>query len=966
MNLFKFFKHLLVDQFTLGFGGGSTGSGQPTQQNVSQTNIPSYAQPYVENMLGMASALTTQNQYQPYAGQMNAGFTPMQTQAFQNVANQQVAPQLGTATDFATQAGQGMMGSAGIALGYGAKGSAYGDQGAQLGIAGGEKYGALGAQYGGIGSDIGMRALQAQQNYQNMATSPAAMQAYMNPYIQQSLDPQLKLLNQQQALQAQDINAKAAGQGAFGGNRATLAQGLNAQNFDLARQTAIGQGYNTAFTNAQQAQQFGANLGIQGLQTGITGQQAGIQGAQTGLQGVGTQLAGTAQGMQGAQVGLQGVSGAQAGYQGAINASSALGALGQTQYQQQSGINQAMSNAGAQQQALQQQGLTNQYNQYQQSLNYPYQQLGFMSDMVRGLPLTQQSSTIYQAQPSPAQMGLGALGTSAALYGAFKREGGSIKEMAGGGVAKDGVPRFRYGSIINDPKLEAMSNRLSDKQLQTVRGLPGVDQGENQIFNDAAADKQYVRSNPAAAQALMGATAPPPPPPMDPNARESGIALAGGPAFANQGMAGGGIVAFADNPNQPVREGMPPNMSLYDDPMGLYNSPAPTGYGFSVGSLGDVLSAAGTETEWQKADRLKRRGIKYEPPKGYTERGVPIKEEAKPVAVPQPRPAPSQTVAAPPPPPVQEAAPPASGAPVTSGLLAGSNMKDKTAADFLAERQKNLEAAGVTSGPTESQSELMALLKSDRAGKKGEDEQDRYLRIAQAMAEFGSTPGPVFQALNKSAGNFAKNEAIARKESKKADREGLLAAASLEDVIQKRKIGDVDAAEKAQLAYEGHKVTRDNALTTANSHITAAKIASGVAGQSTKLEKDAIDAYMKDNPGSTFSQAYQSVKFGPRQDTQRLTALHYADTALNADTNYLRLSMSKKPEDQLAARTMRENKVKEYLNTAGSQRMGAPGTPGATSTALPMPASAAEAIPGQIYNTTRGPAKWDGKQFVPV
>ena len=119
---------------------------------------------------------------------------------------------------------------------------------------------------------------------------------------------------------------------------------------------------------------------------------------------------------------------------------------------------------------------------------------------------------------------------------------------------------------------------------------------------------------------------------------------------------------------------------------------------------------------------------------------------------------------------------------------------------------------------------------------------------------------------------------------------------------------------------------------------------------------------MKDNPGSNFSQAYQSVKFGPRQDTQRLTALHYADAALNADTNYLRLSMSKKPEDQLAARTMRDNKVKEYLNTAGSQRAAGPGA----ANALPMPPSAAEAIPGQIYNTTRGPAKWDGKQFVPV
>jgi hypothetical protein len=35
-------------------------------------------------------------------------------------------------------------------------------------------------------------------------------------------------------------------------------------------------------------------------------------------------------------------------------------------------------------------------------------------------------------------------------------------------------------------------------------------------------------------------------------------------------------------------------------------------------------------------------------------------------------------------------------------------------------------------------------------------------------------------------------------------------------------------------------------------------------------------------------------------------------------------------------------------------------------TALPMPKTAAEAVPGQIYNTARGPAKWDGSQFIPV
>lgn len=33
---------------------------------------------------------------------------------------------------------------------------------------------------------------------------------------------------------------------------------------------------------------------------------------------------------------------------------------------------------------------------------------------------------------------------------------------------------------------------------------------------------------------------------------------------------------------------------------------------------------------------------------------------------------------------------------------------------------------------------------------------------------------------------------------------------------------------------------------------------------------------------------------------------------------------------------------------------------------LPMPKTADDAIAGKIYNTGRGPARWDGNQFLPV
>ena len=325
----------------------------PTSQQTTTGSINTWAQPYVNNLLTKAQGLS-------------ADPTALQQQSYQSAAGMQVAPQLGEATGMATGAAQGAMGTAGTALdygqqgaGYGAQGLGYGQQGVGLGVTGGAQYGQQGASYG-------QQATQAGQNYANMATSPAAIQAYMSPYVQQALAPQLQMLNQQQAIAGQGINAQAAGQGAFGGNRATLAQGLNAQNYDLARQQAIGQGYQNAFTQAQQAQQFGSTLGLQGLQTGI----------------------------QGAQAGLQGVQGAQNAYGMGLQGASTLGQLGQNQYNQQMGIAGLQNQLGTQQYLM------------------PQQLLQTKQSMLQGLPVGSQTIQGYQSGPSQASQ-IGGLGTAA-------------------------------------------------------------------------------------------------------------------------------------------------------------------------------------------------------------------------------------------------------------------------------------------------------------------------------------------------------------------------------------------------------------------------------------------------------------------------------------------------------------------------------------------------------------------------
>ena len=313
------------------YGGGSAPA--PSSSTVTQTSIPEYAKPYVETMLGKAQALQDQP-YQAYGGQRIAEFSPMQQQAMQGVSNLQPSQQLGVATQMAGQAGLGSM--------------------------------------------------QAGQNYANQATNPYATQAYMSPYIQNALNPQMEEARRQSNITGVQNQGQAAMAGAFGGSRFGLQEAERQRNLGTQQNQIYGTGMQNAFNSAQQAQQFGANLGLQGM--GQAGQMA-----------------------------------------------STLGQLGQTQFGQQKDVLNAQMNAGAAQQGLQQQQLSQQYQDFLTQKGYPQQQLANMSDMLRGLPMSQQAQQQYTAAPTMAQnalsLGLGAAGAKQA--GLFAK-GGLVKEQSHG------------------------------------------------------------------------------------------------------------------------------------------------------------------------------------------------------------------------------------------------------------------------------------------------------------------------------------------------------------------------------------------------------------------------------------------------------------------------------------------------------------------------------------------------------
>jgi hypothetical protein len=95
-------------------------------------------------------------------------------------------------------------------------------------------------------------------------------------------------------------------------------------------------------------------------------------------------------------------------------------------------INQLQNQYGQQQQQQMQNILGAQYQDFLNAQNYPFRQMGFVSDVVRGVPLTQTGTSVYGQAPSTvsqiAGLGTAALGASR-LFGGFA-SGGKVEDVA--------------------------------------------------------------------------------------------------------------------------------------------------------------------------------------------------------------------------------------------------------------------------------------------------------------------------------------------------------------------------------------------------------------------------------------------------------------------------------------------------------------------------------------------------------
>jgi hypothetical protein len=286
---------------------GTTGS--PSYGSSNEGNISSWAGPYVTNMLAQGQALANMP-YQTYQGPLTAGPSSIQQNLFKGLGGINLPQNYGQS--FTNQGAPTMPSTATPSETSLVSQAASGQPFTQ----------ATGAAAAPI--DYGNQSIAAQ---------------YMNPYLQQSLQPQLDALRYQSKINQQDLLGNLTKQGAFGGDRQAVAQGIAEGNLLASQANLIGQGYNTAYQNAMN--QFNTE--------------------QTQGQNLANTLAGI----------------------------------------------------GGQQQAINQAGVTADYNEFLNQRNYPEQQVQFLQSLLSGLPI--QTVSNIPMEQTPTQQLIGATTDMATL-----------------------------------------------------------------------------------------------------------------------------------------------------------------------------------------------------------------------------------------------------------------------------------------------------------------------------------------------------------------------------------------------------------------------------------------------------------------------------------------------------------------------------------------------------------------------
>jgi len=303
--------------YNMGGGGAPT----YTESKVTNSNIPEYAQPYVENMLGAAQKQVYQadgstfQPYKAYGGTYDAqgkqtsydpskgiaGFQQMQTNAQRGIQGMQMPGQYDTAANTTQTAMDRAMGmqynpaainvqqaaapslqnyQMGPALGVSAQqvGTPTMDA-AQTGYNPQLQNYQMGPAQQISSQEVGADNINAAQmgpaervNTQSFA-QPGSADAYMSPYMQNVVETQKREAMRQSGIQGTQQQAQAAQAGAFGGGRDAIMRAERERNLSQQMGDIQATGSQAAYQQAQQ--QFNAEQQAR-LQAQQANQQAGL------------------------------------------------------------------------------------------------------------------------------------------------------------------------------------------------------------------------------------------------------------------------------------------------------------------------------------------------------------------------------------------------------------------------------------------------------------------------------------------------------------------------------------------------------------------------------------------------------------------------------------------------------------------------------------------------------------------
>jgi hypothetical protein len=437
-------------------GGGSKNTVQKSE--VTQSTLPEYARPYFEGLMQRAGTTLTTD-YQPYEQERIADFTQQQRGVQQDILGQQTPGQFGTATGLASD-----VANRSIAAGQYSPGQFSSQQIGGLGNVQAQQVGSSDMQAAQTGYNPSLNYFQ-QQGPQQFGGAQAAQ--YMSPFIQQALEPQMReaITSARRGQVAQDLGSSR--QGTYGGSRQLLASMERERNLGTQLGDIQSRGLQSAYESAQQQferdraarmttaqQNQQAALGVQGLgadigsrmslanlsneqqarvnnqaqqfqaqgmnaenalRAALANQQTGLSALQSNQQADLDRQRMAEQSRQfGSSQGLAGL--AQAGQMGQT-----LANIGSAQSQADQARFGLQTSTAAQQQALNQQRLDQQYQDFLRQRDYPMEQMQQYSSLLRGVPVTPTTTaTTYAPNASIGSQLLGGGLAAAGIYNTFR------------------------------------------------------------------------------------------------------------------------------------------------------------------------------------------------------------------------------------------------------------------------------------------------------------------------------------------------------------------------------------------------------------------------------------------------------------------------------------------------------------------------------------------------------------------